>query len=93
MYRTLFKCNEKNEQKFCEFKQLTPVEKRIVYIVLNLSLQWLRKKNIISDSISEERTVQNILLLENHTYHQSMKEKKNHTLVKIAMLVSIKKLT
>ena len=38
LYRTLFKCNEKNEQKFCEFKQLIPVGKRIVYKVLNLAL-------------------------------------------------------
>ena len=44
--------------------------KRIVYIVINLALgetkvkstiQWLREKNIISDSKSDERTVQHIL--------------------------------
>ena len=38
IYRTLIKCYEKNEQKFCEFKQLIPVGKRIVYKVLNFAL-------------------------------------------------------
>ena len=45
LYRTLFKFNENNEQTFCEFKQLTPVGKRIVYIVLNLALGETKVKS------------------------------------------------
>ena len=47
LYRTLFKCNENNEQKFCEIKQLTPVGNRIVFIVKNLALGETKIKSII----------------------------------------------
>ena len=47
LYRTLFKFNENNEQTFCEFKQLTPVGKRIVYIVINLALGETKIKSTI----------------------------------------------
>ena len=63
IYNALFKCNSQNEQKFSNFSQLNPIGKRIVYIVINLAIggsqvkntvKWLREKNIISNSKSDE---------------------------------------
>ena len=64
IYNALFKCNSKNEEKFSSFSQLNPIgEKTIVYIVINLAIggsqvknnvKWLREKNIISNSKSDE---------------------------------------
>jgi hypothetical protein len=53
IYNALFKGNDKGEQKFCEFSQLTPFGKRITLIIINLALggskvkstiQWLKEK-------------------------------------------------
>ena len=63
IYSALFKCNSKNEQKFSNFSKLNPIGKRIVYIAINLAIggsqvknivKWLREKNIISNSKSDE---------------------------------------
>ena len=63
IYNALFKCNSKNEQKFPNFSQVNPIGKIIVYIVINLAIggsqvknnvKWLREKNIISNSKSDE---------------------------------------
>ena len=70
IYDALFKTNSKGEQEFCQFFQLTPIGKRILYIMINLAIggskvkstiQWLKEINIISSSKSDERTVQHII--------------------------------
>lgn len=70
LFKALFKCNEKGEQKFVNFSQLTPVCKRIIFLVINLalgtnepktSIEWLIEKNIISGSNSDKRTIQNVI--------------------------------
>ena len=49
---------------------MTPIGKRIVYIIVNLAIgenqvkktvQWLREKKVITNSKSDQRTVQNII--------------------------------
>ena len=60
----LFKSNDKKELKFNNFTQLTPIGKRIVYIIVNQvkkTIQWLREKRFICYSKSDQRTVQNII--------------------------------
>ena len=42
---TLFKCNSKNEQTVSNFSLLNPIEKRIVYIVINLAIGGSQVKN------------------------------------------------
>ena len=70
IFETFFKCNDNGGQKFCYFNQLTPIWKRITCIVLNKALgaskdktpvNWLREKKIISNSKSDQRTVQSII--------------------------------
>ena len=69
IYDALFKTNSKGEQKFCQFSQLTPIGKRILYMFNDKSwgskvkstIQWLKENNIISCSKSDERTVQHII--------------------------------
>ena len=38
IYNALFKYNDKNEPKFNSFSQLTPVGKRVIFLVINLAL-------------------------------------------------------
>ena len=70
IFKTFFKYNDNGEQKFCNFNQLTAIGKRITFIVLNKALgaskvkttvNWLREKKIISNSKSDQRTVQSII--------------------------------
>ena len=35
LFKALFKCNEKGEQKFVNFSQLTPVCKRMIFLVIH----------------------------------------------------------
>ena len=69
IFKAFFKHNDENEQKFTRLSQLTPVGKRVIFIVINLALgndpkttlQWLIEKEIISGSNSEKRTFQDII--------------------------------
>ena len=70
IFKTFFKYNDNREQKFCNFNQLTSIGKRITFIVLNkapgaikakTTVNWLREKKIISNSKSDQRTVQSII--------------------------------
>ena len=58
IFKTFFKYNDNGEQKFCNFNQLTPIGKRITFIILNKALgaskvkttvNWLREKRITSN--------------------------------------------
>ena len=70
IFKNFFKYYDNGEQKFCNFNQLTAIGKRITFIVLNKALgaskvkttvNWLREKKIISNSKSDQRTVQSII--------------------------------
>ena len=70
IFKTFFKYNANGEQKFSNFNQLTAIGKRITFIVLNkapgaikakTTVNWLREKKIISNSKSDQRTVQSII--------------------------------
>ena len=54
IFQALFKSNEKGEQKFCNFSQLTSIGKRIIILMINLALgendpkktiEWFVEKN------------------------------------------------
>ena len=49
IYDALFKTNSKGEQKFCQFSQLTPIGKRILYIMINLAIGGSKVKSTIHD--------------------------------------------
>ena len=49
IYDALFKTNSKGEQKFCQFSQLTPIGKRILYVLINLAIGGSKVKSTIHD--------------------------------------------
>ena len=47
IFKIFLKCNDQGEQKFNDFNQLTPIGKRLTYIILNKPLGSSKVKTTV----------------------------------------------